>query len=38
MARTYAAILEAYQQPDGSILVPEVLQPYMHTDRITAAR
>jgi seryl-tRNA synthetase len=36
MARTYAAILETYQQPDGSILVPEVLQPYMHTDRISA--
>ncbi|HJP87625.1 MAG TPA: serine--tRNA ligase [Candidatus Limnocylindrales bacterium] len=36
MARTYAAILEAYQQPDGSILVPDVLQPYMHTDRIAA--
>jgi seryl-tRNA synthetase len=36
MARTYAAILETYQQLDGSILVPEVLQPYMHTDRIAA--
>ena len=36
MARTYAAILETYQQPDGSIAVPDVLRPYMGTDRITA--
>ena len=36
MARTFAAILETYQQPDGSIAVPDVLRPYMGTDRITA--
>jgi seryl-tRNA synthetase len=24
------AILENYQQPDGSVVVPEVLRPYMH--------
>jgi seryl-tRNA synthetase len=36
MSRTVAAIMETYQQPDGSIAVPDVLQPYMHTDRITA--
>src|SRR4029079_416292 len=29
MARTYAAILETYQQPDGSVEVPEVLRRYM---------
>ncbi len=29
VGRTMAAILENYQQPDGSILVPEVLQPYL---------
>jgi seryl-tRNA synthetase len=34
LARTVAAILETYQQPDGSLLVPEVLQAYMRTDRV----
>ncbi|MDQ2689052.1 MAG: serine--tRNA ligase, partial [Chloroflexota bacterium] len=29
LPRTLAAVLETYQQPDGSLLVPEVLQPYM---------
>lgn len=29
IGRTVAAILENYQQPDGSVVVPEVLQPYM---------
>ena len=29
MARTYAAIVETYQRPDGNIDVPEVLQPYL---------
>jgi len=24
------AILENYQQPDGSVVVPEVLRPYLH--------
>ena len=28
--RTVVAIIENYQQMDGSIAVPEVLQPYMH--------
>jgi seryl-tRNA synthetase len=27
LPRTVAAILEAYQQPDGSIAIPEVLHP-----------
>jgi seryl-tRNA synthetase len=36
MSRTVAAILETYQQPDGSIAVPDVLQPYLGTTRITA--
>ena len=35
LARTVAAILETYQQPDGSVAVPEVLRPYMQRDRIT---
>jgi seryl-tRNA synthetase len=34
LARTVAALLETYQLADGSILVPEVLQPYLGTDRI----
>jgi seryl-tRNA synthetase len=34
LARTVAAILETYQQPDGSMTVPEALSPYMRTDRI----
>jgi len=29
VGRTLAAILENYQQEDGSVLVPEVLRPYM---------
>ncbi|SCW57906.1 seryl-tRNA synthetase [Paenibacillus tianmuensis] len=29
LGRTVAAILENYQQEDGSVLIPEVLQPYM---------
>lgn len=29
IGRTMAAVLENYQQPDGSVQVPEVLQPYL---------
>ena len=29
VGRALVAILENYQQPDGSIVVPEVLRPYM---------
>ncbi|MRX74106.1 serine--tRNA ligase [Bacillus lacus] len=29
IGRTVAAILENYQQEDGSVIIPEVLQPYM---------
>jgi seryl-tRNA synthetase len=36
LARTVAAILETYQQLDGSMVVPEVLRSYMRTDRIVA--
>ena len=36
VGRTVAAILENYQQPDGSVLIPEALQPYMGgLERIT---
>jgi seryl-tRNA synthetase len=30
VGRTLIAILENYQQPDGSIIVPDVLKPYMN--------
>ena len=36
LARTVAAILESYQQPDGSLAVPEALVPYMHMQTVTA--
>lgn len=29
VGRTFVAVLENYQQPDGSVMIPEVLQPYM---------
>lgn len=32
--RVFAAILEHYQQPDGSVLVPEELRRWIGTDRI----
>lgn len=35
IGRTVAALLENYQQEDGSVLIPEALQPYMGTDRLT---
>lgn len=35
VGRTVAAILENYQNSDGSITVPDVLVPYMGTDTIT---
>ncbi len=36
VGRTWLAIVENYQQPDGSILVPEALQPYLGVDVIPA--
>ena len=38
VGRTWVAIVENYQQADGSVLVPEALQPYLQTDRITPYR
>ncbi len=35
IGRTWVAIVENYQQADGSVIIPEVLQPYMRADRIT---
>ena len=37
LARTFIAVLEHYQQPDGSVRVPEVLVPLMGVDRIGPA-
>ncbi|HEY7970504.1 MAG TPA: serine--tRNA ligase [Candidatus Limnocylindrales bacterium] len=34
MARTFAAILETYQRPDGSVEVPEVLRRYIGRDTL----
>lgn len=36
VGRTWVAIIENYQQADGSVRIPEVLQQYMGTDRIPA--
>ena len=35
VGRTWVAIVENYQQADGSVLIPEALRPYMGTDRLT---
>jgi len=36
IGRTWVAIIENYQQADGTVLVPEALQPYLGVDRIVA--
>jgi seryl-tRNA synthetase len=37
VGRTLIAILENYQNEDGSITIPEVLRPYMNNlDKITS--
>ncbi len=35
VGRTWVAILENYQQSDGSIVIPEALRPYLNAERIT---
>jgi seryl-tRNA synthetase len=35
LARLFVALLETHQQPDGSVLVPEPLHPYLKADRLT---
>jgi seryl-tRNA synthetase len=37
IGRTWLAVLENYQQADGSVVVPEVLRPYMGVERIAAS-
>ena len=36
LARLFVALIETYQQADGSVLLPEPLHKYMGTDRIPA--
>ena len=38
IGRTWVAIVENYQQADGSVLIPEALRPYMNADRLTAKK
>ncbi|MGC2695632.1 MAG: serine--tRNA ligase [Candidatus Angelobacter sp.] len=38
IGRTWLAILENYQQADGSVIVPEALRRYMGAERITAKK
>jgi len=38
VGRTWLAVLENYQQADGSVLIPPALQSYMGADRITARK
>jgi seryl-tRNA synthetase len=35
VGRTWVAIVENYQQADGSVVIPEVLRPYVGAERIT---
>jgi seryl-tRNA synthetase len=35
VGRTWVAIVENYQQKDGSVLVPEALRPYLNAEVIT---
>ncbi|MFZ0828301.1 MAG: serine--tRNA ligase, partial [Verrucomicrobiia bacterium] len=34
VGRTWVAIVENYQQADGSVLIPAALQPYLKADKI----
>ena len=38
IGRTWVAIVENYQQADGSVLTPEVLRAYVGADRIAAKK
>src|SRR3954465_2902501 len=38
VGRTWLAILENYQQADGSVLIPEALRKYVGAERITAKK
>jgi seryl-tRNA synthetase len=36
LARLFVALIETWQQADGSVVIPAPLQPYLKTDKITA--
>jgi len=36
LARLFVALVESYQQPDGSLLIPPALQSYLKTERIAS--
>jgi seryl-tRNA synthetase len=36
LARLFVALVESHQQADGSVMIPEPLQPYLKTNRISA--
>ncbi len=36
LARLFVALIETYQQADGSVIIPDRLQPYLKADRIPA--
>ena len=38
LPRTVIAVLETYQQKDGSITIPEALQPYMGGAKVIAKK
>jgi seryl-tRNA synthetase len=38
VGRTWVAVLENYQQEDGSVRIPEVLRPYMGGVDVIRAR
>jgi seryl-tRNA synthetase len=38
VGRTWVAIVENYQQADGSVIIPEALRPYIGAERITAKK
>ena len=38
VGRTYLAILENYQQADGSVRIPAALQPYMNSETVITAQ
>jgi seryl-tRNA synthetase len=35
IGRTWVAVVENYQQADGSVMIPDALRPYLGADRIT---
>ena len=34
VGRTLIAIMENYQQKDGTIIIPDVLRPYMYNEKL----